>query len=125
MKFLLKFLFPILLIFFFNKKLTSIDYETAKEHFDNKEYAEAYQRYNECTNECTSGGKCNKEHFMCMLEIGRMLEQGLVEKDLSKEQRTNKAIFWYEYCSDKKSKKCAVKIATLKPRNKFIVFSNP
>tara|TARA_Y100000590_G_scaffold134200_2_gene153525 strand:+ start:22528 stop:23751 length:1224 start_codon:yes stop_codon:yes gene_type:complete len=122
-KFLLKFLFPILLIFFFNKKLTSIDYETAKEHFDNKEYAEAYQRYNECTNECTSGGKCNKEHFMCMLEIGRMLEKGLAEKNLTKEQRLNKAKFWYKYCSDKGSEMCAQKNSTLEIENELIVKS--
>ena len=121
MKLFIKILFFFVFILFFNKELLSEDFDTAKKYLNNKEYDEAYKNFNSCTNECISGINCNKEHFMCMLEIGRMLEQGLVEKDLSKEQRTNKAIFWYEYCSDKKSKKCAVKIATLKPRNKFIV----
>ena len=120
-KFFFKLLYIILLTLIFNKNLISIDYETAKNNLDNKEYTKAYENFNKCTNECTSGGDCSSEHFMCMLEIGRMLEQGLVEKNLTKVQRLNKAIFWYEYCSDKKSKKCAVKIATLKPQNKFIV----
>ena len=56
-----------------------------------------------------------------MLEIGRMLEKGLAEKNLNNEQRINKAKFWYEYCSDKGSEICAQKISTLKPKTQFIV----
>jgi S1-C subfamily serine protease len=50
-----------------------------------------------------------------------MLEQGLAEKDLTKEQRLNKAKFWYKYCSDKGSEICAQKSSTLEPRTQFIV----
>ena len=121
MKSFFKILYSFLLIFSLNKHSISIDFETAKKDFDNKEYEKAYYNFNKCTSDCLETGNCSSEHFMCMLEIGRMLEKGLVENDLTEQQRLNKAMFWYTYCSDKKSKKCAVKIATLKPRNKFIV----
>ena len=121
MKSFLKFLCLFLIIQFFNKSLFSVDFETAKQHLDNKEYSEAYDNFNKCTSDCLETGKCSQKHFFCMLEIGRMLEQGLAEKDLNKEQRLNKAKFWYKYCSDKGSEICAQKISTLKPKTQFIV----
>ena len=60
---------------------------------------------------------------MCMLEIGRMLEQGLAEKDLTNEQRLNKAKFWYKYCADKGSEICKQKSSTLEIENLLIVKS--
>ena len=99
----------------------SIDFETAKKNLDNKEYGKAYDNFNKCTSNCLETGNCSGEHFLCMLEIGRMLEQGLAEKNLSKEQRLNKAKFWYKYCSDKGSEICAQKSSTLEPRTQFIV----
>ena len=121
MKSFLKFLCLFLIIQFFNKSLFSVDFETAKQHLDNKEYSEAYDNFNKCTSDCLETGKCSQKHFFCMLEIGRMLEQGLAEKKLNKEQRLNKAKFWYKYCSDKGSEICAQKISTLKPKTHFIV----
>ena len=117
----LKFLCLFLIIQFFNKSLFSVDFETAKQHLDNKEYGEAYDNFNKCTSDCLETGKCSQKHFFCMLEIGRMLEQGLAEKNINKEQRLNKAKFWYKYCSDKGSEICAQKISTLKPKTQFIV----
>jgi len=117
----LKFLCLFLIIQFFNKNLFSVDFETAKQYLDNKEYSEAYDNFNKCTSDCLETGECSEKHFFCMLEIGRMLEQGLAEKNLNKEQRLNKAKFWYKYCSDKGSEICAQKISTLKPKTQFIV----
>ena len=117
----LKLLYLLLIILCFNKISSSIDFETAKKNLDNKEHSEAYDNFNKCTSDCLETGDCSQEHFLCMLEIGRMLEQGLAEKNLTKEQRLNKAKFWYEYCSDKGSEICAQKISTLKPKTQFIV----
>ena len=117
----LKFLCLLLITLCFNKNLLSVDFETAKQHLDNKEYSDAYDNFNKCTSDCLETGDCSQEHFWCMLEIGRMLEQGLAEKNLNKEQRLNKAKFWYKYCSDKGSEICAQKISTLKPKTQFIV----
>jgi len=119
--FFLKLLYLLLIILCFNKNLFSIDLETAKKHLDNKEYNKAYDNFNKCTSDCLESGNCSSEHFMCMLEIGRMLEQGLAEKNITNEQRLNKAKFWYQYCSDKGSEICAQKISTLKPKTQFIV----
>ena len=105
----------------FNSNTFSIDFETAKKNLDNKEYSKAYDNFNKCTSNCLETGNCSEEHFLCMLEIGRMLEQGLAEKDITKEQRLNKAKFWYKYCSDKGSEICAQKSSTLEPRTQFIV----
>ena len=121
MNYFLKFLCLFLIIQFFNKNLFSVDFETAKQYLDNKEYSEAYDNFNKCTTDCLETGECSEKHFFCMLEIGRMLEQGLAEKNLNKEQRLNKAKFWYKYCSDKGSEICAQKISTLKPKTQFIV----
>tara|TARA_B100000029_G_scaffold212123_1_gene210123 strand:- start:248 stop:1462 length:1215 start_codon:yes stop_codon:yes gene_type:complete len=99
----------------------SIDFETAKKDLDNKNYEKAYDNFNKCTANCLENGNCSSEHFLCMLEIGRMLEQGLAEKELSKKQRLNKAKFWYKYCSDKGSEICAQKTSTLEPKTQFIV----
>ena len=121
MNYFLKFLCLFLIIQFFNKNLFSVDFETAKQYLDNKEYSEAYDNFNKCTSDCLETGECSEKHFFCMLEIGRMLEQGLAEKNLNKEQRLNKAKFWYKYCSDKGSEICAQKISTLKPKTQFIV----
>ena len=123
-------IFLILSILFFslNKIVFSNDFQTAMEHYKNKDYIESYNAFNKCTSECLESGNCNKEHFLCMLEIGRMLEQGLAEENITKEERFKKAKFWYNYCKDKGSEVCAEKLSTLKPRNKFIVknsnFSN-
>ena len=114
-------MFFFLTVFCFNSNAFSIDFETAKKNLDNKEYIEAYDNFNKCTSDCLETGNCSGEHFLCMLEIGRMLEQGLAEKDITKEQRLNKAKFWYKYCSDKGSEICAQKISTLKPKTQFIV----
>ena len=105
----------------FSPSLFSIDFETAKKKLDNKEYSKAYDNFNKCTSNCLETGNCSEEHFLCMLEIGRMLEQGLAEKNITKEQRLNKAKFWYKYCSDKGSEICAQKTSTLEPRTQFIV----
>ena len=121
MNFFLKFLCLLSIILLFNNKLFSFDFETAKKYLNNKEYNKAYENFNKCTSDCLETGQCREEHFFCMLEIGRMLEQGLAEKDLNKEQRLNKAKFWYKYCSDKGSEICAQKISTLKPKTQFIV----
>ena len=121
MNFFLKLLYLIVIIFCFNKNLFSNNFETAKKNLDNKEYTQAYDNFNKCTYDCLESGDCTSNHFICMLEIGRMLEQGLAETDLNKEQRLNKAKFWYKYCSDKGSKICAQKISTLKPLIKSIV----
>ena len=121
MNYFLKFLCLFLIIQFFNKNLFSVDFETAKKNLDNKEYIEAYDNFNKCTSDCLETGNCSEEHFLCMLEIGRMLEKGLAEVNLDEEQRINKAKFWYEYCSDKGSEICAQKISTLKPKTQFIV----
>ncbi len=121
MNLFLKLLYLISIIFCFNKNLFSNDFETAKKNLYNKEYDQAYDNFNKCTSGCLESGNCTSDHFMCMLEIGRMLEQGLAETDLNKEQRLNKAKFWYKYCSDKGSKICAQKISTLKPLIKSIV----
>ena len=121
MNYFLKFLCLFLIIQFFNKNLFSVDFETAKQYLDNEEYSEAYDNFNKCTSDCLETGECSEKHFFCMLEIGRMLEQGLAEKNLNKEQRLNKAKFWYKYCSDKGSEICAQKISTLKPKTQFIV----
>ena len=120
-KFFIYFLFFFLTVFCFNSNAFSIDFETAKKNLDNKEYIEAYNNFNKCTSDCLETGNCSEEHFLCMLEIGRMLEKGLVEKNSKKEQRLNKAKFWYEYCADKGSEICAQKISTLKPKTQFIV----
>ncbi len=120
-KFFIYFLFFFLVILCFNSNTFSIDFETAKKNLDNKEYSKAYDNFNKCTSNCLETGDCSEEHFLCMLEIGRMLEQGLAEKDLTKEQRLNKAKFWYKYCSDKGSEICAQKSSTLEPRTQFIV----
>ncbi len=117
----LKFLCLLLITLCFNKNLLSVDFETAKQNLDNKEYSDAYDNFNKCTSDCLETGNCSQEHFLCMLEIGRMLEQGLAEKNLNKEQRLSKAKFWYKYCSDKGSEICAQKISTLKPKTQFIV----
>tara|TARA_Y100000590_G_scaffold443229_1_gene572367 strand:- start:1867 stop:3081 length:1215 start_codon:yes stop_codon:yes gene_type:complete len=117
----LKILSSILIILFFNKNVFSIDYETAKNHLNNKDYEKAYYDFNKCTADCLETGNCSENHFKCMLEIGRMLEQGLAENDLTKNQRLNKAKFWYKYCSDKGSELCAQKSSTLEPRTQFIV----
>jgi S1-C subfamily serine protease len=118
-------IFLILSILFFslNKIVFSNDFQTAMEHYKNKDYIESYNAFNKCTSECLESGNCNKEHFLCMLEIGRMLEQGLAEENITKEERFKKAKFWYNYCKDKGSEVCAEKLSTLKPRNKFIVKS--
>ena len=121
MNYFLNFLCLFLIIQFFNKNLFSVDFETAKQYLDNKEYSEAYDNFNKCTSDCLETGECSEKHFFCMLEIGRMLEQGLAEKNLNKEQRLNKAKFWYKYCSDKGSEICAQKISTLKPKTQLIV----
>ena len=96
MKTFLKILSSILIILFFNKNVFSIDYETAKNHLNNKDYEKAYYDFNKCTADCLETGNCSENHFKCMLEIGRMLEQGLAENDLTKNQRLNKAKFWYK-----------------------------
>ena len=121
MKFFIYFLFFFLVVLCFNSNTFSIDFETAKKNLDNKEYSKAYDNFNKCTSNCLETGNCSEEHFLCMLEIGRMLEQGLAEKDITKEQRLNKAKFWYKYCSDKGSEICAQKSSTLEPRTQFIV----
>ncbi len=121
MKFFIKLLNFFLVILCFSPSLLSIDFETAKKKLDNKEYSEAYDNFNKCTINCLKTGNCSSEHFLCMLEIGRMLEQGLAEKDQTKEQRLNKAKFWYKYCSDKGSEICAYKISTLEPENAVFV----
>ena len=121
MKFFIYFLFFFLVVLSFNSNTFSIDFETAKKNLDNKEYSKAYDNFNKCTSNCLETGNCSEEHFLCMLEIGRMLEQGLAEKDITKEQRLNKAKFWYKYCSDKGSEICAQKSSTLEPRTQFIV----
>ena len=121
MKLYTYFLYFFLAIFCFNSDTFSIDFETAKKNLDNKEYSEAYDNFNKCTSNCLETDDCSEEHFLCMLEIGRMLEKGLAEKNLNNEQRINKAKFWYEYCSDKGSEICAQKISTLKPKTQFIV----
>jgi len=120
-KFFIYFLFFFLIVLCFNSNTFSIDFETAKKNFDNKEYSKAYDNFNKCTSNCLETGNCSEEHFLCMLEIGRMLEQGLAEKNITKEQRLNKAKFWYKYCSDKGSEICAQKTSTLEPRTQFIV----
>ena len=120
-KFFIYFLFFFLIVLCFNSNTFSIDFETAKKNLDNKEYSKAYDNFNKCTSNCLETGNCSEEHFLCMLEIGRMLEQGLAEKDITKEQRLNKAKFWYKYCSDKGSEICAQKSSTLEPRTQFIV----
>ena len=111
------------LVFFSDSVVLSFDYETAKKFFVNKNYNSAYDAYNKCTTECLETGNCNEEHFLCMMEIGRMPEQGLAEDFLSKEQKYKKAKFWYKYCSDKGSEICAEKLSTLNPRTQFIVKS--
>ena len=121
MKFFIKLLNFFLVILCFSPSLLSIDFETAKKKLDNKEYSEAYDNFNKCTIDCLETSNCSSEHFLCMLEIGRMLEQGLAEKDQTKEQRLNKAKFWYKYCSDKGSEICAYKISTLEPENAVFV----
>ena len=123
MNFFLKLLCLFLTILYFNKNLLSIDFETAKKHLDNKEYSKAYDNFNKCTSSCLETGNCSSEHFICMLEIGRMLEQGLAEKDLTEKQRLNKAKFWYKYCSDKGSEICTQKSSTLEIENELIVKS--
>ena len=120
-KFFIYFLFFFLVVLSFNSNTFSIDFETAKKNLDNKEYSKAYDNFNKCTSNCLETGNCSEEHFLCMLEIGRMLEQGLAEKNITKEQRLNKAKFWYKYCSDKGSEICAQKTSTLEPRTQFIV----
>jgi len=120
-KFFIYFLFFFLIVLCFNSNTFSIDFETAKKNLDNKEYSKAYDNFNKCTSNCLETGNCSEEHFLCMLEIGRMLEQGLAEKNITKEQRLNKAKFWYKYCSDKGSEICAQKSSTLEPRTQFIV----
>ena len=120
-KFFIYFLFFFLIALCFNSNTFSIDFETAKKNLDNKEYSKAYDNFNKCTSNCLETGNCSEEHFLCMLEIGRMLEQGLAEKNITKEQRLNKAKFWYKYCSDKGSEICAQKTSTLEPRTQFIV----
>ena len=120
-KFFIYFLFFFLIVLCFNSNTFSIDFETAKKNLDNKEYSKAYDNFNKCTSNCLETGNCSEEHFLCMLEIGRMLEQGLAEKNITKEQRLNKAKFWYKYCSDKGSEICAQKTSTLAPRTQFIV----
>ena len=120
-KFFIYFLFFFLIVLCFNSNTFSIDFETAKKNLDNKEYSKAYDNFNKCTSNCLETGNCSEEHFLCMLEIGRMLEQGLAEKNITKEQRLNKAKFWYKYCSDKGSEICAQKTSTLEPRTQFIV----
>ena len=109
------------LSFFLNNIVFSLDYETAKNYFANKDYDSAYDAYNKCTSDCLESGNCKQEHFLCMMEIGRMLEQGLAEQDSRKEDRYDKAKFWYKYCSDKGSEICAEKLSTLNPRTQFIV----
>ena len=120
-KIFIYFLFFFLIVLCFNSNTFSIDFETAKKNLDNKEYSKAYDNFNKCTSNCLETGNCSEEHFLCMLEIGRMLEQGLAEKNITKEQRLNKAKFWYKYCSDKGSEICAQKTSTLEPRTQFIV----
>jgi peptidoglycan hydrolase-like protein with peptidoglycan-binding domain len=120
-KFFIYFLNFFLIALCLNTRALSLDFETAKKNLDNKEYSQAYDNFNKCTSDCLETGNCSSEHFMCMLEIGRMLEQGLAENDLSKEQRLNKAKFWYKYCSDKGSQICAKKISTLEPENAIFV----
>ena len=84
-------IFLILFILFFtlNKIVFSIDFKTANEYLKNKDYSTSYDAFNKCTSECLEFGNCNKEHFLCMLEIGRMLEKGIKEKDLTNEQKSN------------------------------------
>ena len=84
MNFFLKLLYLIVIIFCFNKNLFSNNFETAKKNLDNKEYTQAYDNFNKCTYDCLESGDCTSDHFMCMLEIGRMLEQGLAETDVNK-----------------------------------------
>ena len=115
------FFFLFFLILFLKNFVISLDYETAKNYFENKNYESAYDAYNKCTSGCLETGNCNEEHFLCMMEIGRMLEQGLAENDLTREQRYKKAKFWYKYCSDKRSEICAEKLSTLNPKTQFIV----
>ena len=66
--------------------------------------------------------------FLCLLLITLCFNKNLLSVDfetakqnLNKEQRLNKAKFWYKYCSDKGSEICAQKISTLKPKTQFIV----
>ena len=118
-----KFFILFFLSFFLNNIVFSLDYETAKNYFANKDYDSAYDAYNKCTSDCLESGNCKQEHFLCMMEIGRMLEQGLAEQDSRKEDRYDKAKFWYKYCSDKGSEICAEKLSTLNPRTQFIVKS--
>ena len=119
----IKFLSFLVVVIFCSSKLLSTDFNTAKEFLDNKEYNKAYDNFNKCTSGCLETGNCSKESFMCMLEIGRMLEQGLAEKDSTEEQRINKAKFWYKYCSDKGSEICKQKSSTLQAENELIVKS--
>ena len=91
MKFFIYFLNFFLIVLCLNTRVLSLDFETAKKNLDNKEYSQAYDNFNKCTSDCLEPGNCSSEHFMCMLEIGRMLEQGIAENDLTKEQRLNKA----------------------------------
>ena len=84
-------------VFFLLEKLVfSLDYETAKNFLKNENYENAYDAYNKFTSDWLETGNCNEEHFLCMIEIGRMLEQGLAENDLTKEQKFKKAKFWYK-----------------------------
>ena len=115
------FFFLFFLILFLKNFVISLDYETAKNYFENRNYDSAYDAYNKCTSDCLETNNCNEEHFLCMMEIGRMLEQSLVEKDLTQKQRYKKAKFWYKYCSDKGSEICAEKLSTLNPRTQLIV----
>ena len=98
MKFFIK-LISFFLILFCSLNLQAVDFDAAKKNLEKKDYVAAYDNFNKCTANCLKTGNCSNEHFMCMLEIGRMLEQGLAEKDLTNEQRLNKAKFWYKYCS--------------------------
>ena len=99
----------------------SESFETAEEYFESGDYEKAYSAYNKCTSSCIESGNCEKEHFLCMLEIGRMLELGLADKEKSQTDRLKKAKFWYEYCADKGSLICKEKLSTLNPRNRVIV----
>ena len=122
MKFFIK-LISFFLILFCSLNLQAVDFDAAKKNLEKKDYVAAYDNFNKCTANCLKTGNCSNEHFMCMLEIGRMLEQGLAEKDLTNEQRLNKAKFWYKYCADKGSEICKQKSSTLEIENLLIVKS--
>ena len=48
------------LSFFLNNIVFSLDYETAKNYFANKDYVSAYDAYNKCTSDCLESGKCKQ-----------------------------------------------------------------